>query len=168
MYSIKNALLIQQDLPSTEVNIFYIDIRAFGKNYEQFFRSAKDKGINFIKAKPVITGKGEDGSVLLRYEDQEGTGTIIEKEYDMVVLCLGMISAWNPKGVVNVPIQDDGFMKPAYPKIAPTLTDQEGVFIAGVASGPKDIVDTIIEAGAAATEAVNYLISQDQSNAAAA
>ena len=168
MYSIKNALLIQQDLPSTEINIFYIDTRAFGKNYEQFFKNAKDNGIRFTKARPVITGEGKDRNVLLRYEDQEGTGTIIEKEYEMVVLCLGMISAWNPEGIVNVPVQDDGFMKQAYPKIAPTLTDQEGIFIAGVVSGPKDIVDTIVEAGAAAMEAANYLKSREQSNDAAA
>lgn len=168
MYSIKNSLLIQQELPSVDINIFYIDIRAFGKNYEQFFRNAKDKGIKFIKAKPVITGQGKDGSVVLRYEDQEGRGNIIEKEYDLAVLCLAMIATWSPEGIVDVPLHVDGFMKPAYPKIAPTVTDVEGVFIAGVASGPKDIVDTIVEAGAAAMEASNYLKSQEQSQAEAA
>jgi heterodisulfide reductase subunit A2 len=157
MYSIKNALLIQSDLPRAEINIFYIDTRAFGKNYEQFLRKAKASGIKFTKAKPVIKENGTNQSVLLRYEDQEKTEGIIEEEYDLVVLSLAMVPAWNPGGKVAVNISEDGFMAAAFPKMSPALTHMEGVFIAGVASGPKDIVDTIIEAGAAAMEASNYL-----------
>ena len=67
MYAIKNALLIKQELPETEISIFYIDTRAFGKNYEQFFRKAQNSGINFIKAKPVILGEGRDQNIIVRY-----------------------------------------------------------------------------------------------------
>ena len=168
MYSIKNGLLIQQELPSAEITMFYIDTRAFGKNYEQFFRNAKDKGIKFIKAKPTISGSGKDRSVIIRYEDQEGPGGVVSEEYDMAVLCLAMISALSPNKISEIPVSDDGFMKSSFPKIAPTVTDMEGVFIAGTISGPKDIVDSIIEAGAAAMEAANYLKSLEQPQAVAA
>jgi heterodisulfide reductase subunit A2 len=157
MYSIKNALLIQSELPEVEISIFYIDTRAFGKNYEQFLRKAMAGGIKFIKAKPVITGSGLGQSVIVRYEDQEGADGIIEEEFDLAVLSLAIIPAWSPEGKVGINLSEDGFMTSAYPKMAPALTNMEGVFIAGVVSGPKDIVDTIIEAGAAAMEAANYL-----------
>lgn len=157
MYSIKNALLIQSDLPHAEISIFYIDTRAFGKNYEQFLRKAKDSGIKFIKAKPVIKASGPGQNVILRYEDQEDTVGIVEEEFDLAVLSLAMVPAWNPEGKVGVALSEDGFMSSAYPKMAPALTNMEGVFISGVVSGPKDIVDTIIESGAAAMEAANYL-----------
>lgn len=157
MYSIKNGLLIQQELPDTEITMFYIDTRAFGKNYEQFFQNARAKGIRFVKAKPVITGRGENDSVILRYENMEGPGNNIIEEFDMVILCLAITPAWNPSEITGVSISEDSFIKSVSPKLAPALTDTEGIFMAGIASGPKDIVDSIVEAGSAAMEASNYL-----------
>jgi len=168
MYSIKNSLLIQHELPDVEISIFYIDLRAFGKNYEPFLRNAMDKGIKFIKAKPIIKGSGPGQSVILRYEDQEGTEGIIEEEFDLVVLSLAIIPAWNPDGKVALNKTDDGFLAQARPRSAATLTNLEGVFIAGTISGPKDIVDSIIEAGAASMEASNFIKSLDQKNKTAA
>jgi heterodisulfide reductase subunit A2 len=168
MYSIKNALLIQSELPKVEIDIFYIDLRAFGKNYEQFLSKAKANGIKFIKAKPVIKEKAASQNVLLRYEDQERTEGIVEEEYDLVVLSLAIIPAWNPEGKVAVDMSEDGFMSSAFPKISPALTNMKGLFIAGVASGPKDIVDTIIESGAAAMEASNYIRELEQGSSKAA
>lgn len=159
MYSIKNAILIKQESPATEVSIFYMDIRAFGKNYEQFYRNAQSKGIKFIKGKARVSGEGRDQGVILRYEDIGGTGAILTKEFDMVILSLAIIPAWNPEGIINIPVANDGFLDSPLPKLAPSLTDEEGVFIAGISSGPKDIVDTIMEAGSAAMEAANYLES---------
>ena len=167
MYAIKNSLLIQQELPETKITIFYIDMRAFGKNYEQFYQNAKKKGIRFVKARPIIHSKGENDSVVLRYEDQEGNGNNLFEEFDMVVMSLAILPAWNPNKLTGVSIADDNFVKAPYPKMAPTLTDREGIFVAGIASGPKDIVDTIIEAGSAAMETSNYLKSLDSEKAAA-
>ena len=79
------------------------------------------------------------------------------REHDLTVLSLGILPEWNPMGVCPVSVDGDAFIKSIMPKIAPTLTDMEGVFVAGVAAGPKDIVDTIAEAGAAAMEASIYL-----------
>ena len=167
MYAIKNALLIQQELPETKITIFYIDMRAFGKNYEQFYQNAKKKGIRFVKAKPIIHSRGDNDSVILRYEDQEGNGDNVFEEFDMAVMSLAILPAWNPKELTGVSISDDNFVRAPYPKMSPTLTSKEGIFVAGIASGPKDIVDTIVEAGSAAMEAANYLKSLDSAKAAA-
>jgi len=73
------------------------------------------------------------------------------------VLSLGMIPGWNPDGVCPVTRDTDRFIKTIQPKLSPTLTDMDGVFVAGAAAGPKDIVDTITESGAAAVEAAKYM-----------
>jgi heterodisulfide reductase subunit A len=83
----------------------------------------------------------------------------VTREHDLVVLSLGMVPDWNPAGTCAVATAEDAFIQCMMPKVAPTLTSMEGVFVAGVAAGPKDIVDTIAEAGAAAMEASNYLIA---------
>jgi heterodisulfide reductase subunit A2 len=84
-----------------------------------------------------------------------------------VVLSLGMLPDWNPAKHCSVSRGKDGFIKQMQPKIAPTLTGMDGVFVAGVAAGPKDIVDTIAEAGAAATEASKYMAALEQGRRAA-
>jgi heterodisulfide reductase subunit A len=75
----------------------------------------------------------------------------------MVVLSPGILPAWNPKGVVAADTAEDGFLACTHPKLAPCRTKEEGIFVAGTASGPKDIPDSIVEAGAAAMEASIYL-----------
>ena len=125
-------------------------------------------GVEFVKAKPVIVGEGEDGGVLVRYEDQEGGGGGVTREHDLVSVSLAMVPAWNPAGVCNASVAGDGFIKSVNPKLSPVLTDMEGVFTAGVAAGPKDIVDTIVEAGAAAMEIANHLHKMAQSERVAA
>jgi len=157
MYAIKQAMLLSGALPLADLTLYYMDIRAFGKNYEQFYQNAKAMGIEFVKAKVARIDPAEDGNVSLRYEDMEGSGGLLRRTHDLVVLSLGMIPDWDPAGICSVSIDSDAFIKSSVPKIAPTLTDLEGVFASGTAVGPKDIVDTIAEAGAAAMEASKYL-----------
>jgi len=156
MYAIKQAMLLSGSLPLADITIYYMDIRAFGKGYEQFYQNAKAMGIEFVKGKVATIDAGENGSVMLRYEDQNGEG-IASANHDLVVLSLGMIPSWNPQGVCAVSSDSDHFIKTIHPKISPTLTDMDGVFVAGAAAGPKDIVDTITEAGSAAMEASKYM-----------
>ena len=157
MYAIKQAMLLSGAVPMADITIYYMDIRAFGKGYEQFFQNANAMGVEFIKGKVATIDPGENGSVKLQYEAQGAQGGIKTGEHDLVVLSLGMVAGWNPENACAVGTGNDAFIKTIQPKIAPTLTDMEGVFVAGVAAGPKDIVDTIVEAGAAAMEASNYL-----------
>ena len=164
MYAIKQAMLLSGSLALADITIYYMDIRAFGKGYEQFFQNAKAMGIEFVKAKVAKISQGENQYVQLRYEAEEEDGRLATRKHDLVVLSLGMVPEWNPAGTCAVSTDDDAFIKSAMPKIAPTITHMEGVFVAGVAAGPKDIVDTIAEAGAAATEASIYLneLKKDQ------
>lgn len=169
MYAIKQAMLLSGALPLADLTIYYMDIRAFGKNYEQFFQNAKAMGVEFVKAKPVVVGSSAEGAVRLRYEDQEGGGGGREREHDLVVMSLAMLPAadLDPTGL-GVGLGSDGFLGSVSPKLAPPLTDQEGVFAAGTALGPKDIVDTIVEAGAAASQAAAYLAARRAAGRAAA
>jgi heterodisulfide reductase subunit A len=150
-------MLLSGALPLADITIYYMDIRAFGKGYEQFYQNARAMGIEFVKAKVARIQQGEDQHVRLQYEAQEEDGGVATREHDLVVLSLGMVPEWNPSGICPVSTAADAFIKTTMPKIAPGVTDMPGVFTAGVAAGPKDIVDTIVEAGAAATEAAKYL-----------
>lgn len=161
MYAIKQAMLLSGAIPLADVTIYYLDIRAFGKGYEQFFQNAQAMGIQFVKSKPMLTGTGEGGSVMVRYEAQEEDGRIVTAEHDLMVLSLGLVPGWLPDGYCALSTGTDNFIKTVKPKLAPTLTDLPGVFVAGAAAGPKDIVDSIVEAGAAAMEASRYLAARN-------
>jgi heterodisulfide reductase subunit A len=167
MYAIKQAMLLSGALPLADLTIYYMDIRAFGKNYEQFYNNAKAMGVEFVKAKPIITGNDPDGSVVLRYEDQEGGSGPVNRQHDLVVLSLAMLPAFSPQEVLPISEATDGFLDVPSPKLAPALTDMEGVFTCGTAAGPKDIVDSIAEAGAAALGAAKYLTALRGGQAAA-
>jgi heterodisulfide reductase subunit A len=164
MYAIKQAMLLSGSLPLADITIYYMDIRAFGKGYEQFYQNAKAMGIEFVKSKVAAVDEGENGSVALHYEDPYRGGVVTEN-HDLVVLSLGMIPNWNPEGICPISSASDGFIQTVRPKIAPTRTDMKGVFVAGAAAGPKDIVDSIAEAGAAAMEAAKYLVETNRDRA---
>jgi heterodisulfide reductase subunit A len=157
MYAIKQAMLLSGSLPLADITIYYLDIRAFGKGYEQFFQNAQAMGVNFVKGKVAYLDPGDNGAVLVRYESQDAEGGVQIAEHDLVVLSLGMVPGWTPQGRCALSTGTDHFIKTVKPKLAPTLTDLDGVFVAGAAAGPKDIVDSIVEAGAAAMEASRYL-----------
>ena len=157
MYAIKQAMLLSGALPLADLTIYYLDIRAFGKGYEQFFQTAQAMGVNFVKGKVAYLDPGDNGSVRVRYESQEADGGVQVAEHDLVVLSLGLLPGWTPAGRCLLSTGPDNFIKTVKPRLAPALTDLEGVFVAGAAAGPKDIVDSIVEAGAAAMEAARYL-----------
>jgi heterodisulfide reductase subunit A len=163
MYAIKQAMLLSGSLPIADITIYYMDIRAFGKGYEQFYQNAKAMGIQFVKAKVGRISEDENHNPILRVERQEDCSQPEEVTHDLVVLSLGMVPAWIPDrdGIIPLEIGEDRFVRSVNEKITPSLTSMEGVFAAGTMTGPKDIVDTIVEAGAAATEAANYLRSQE-------
>jgi heterodisulfide reductase subunit A len=160
MYAIKQAMLLSGSLPIADITIYYMDIRAFGKGYEQFYQNAKAMGVEFVKAKVARISEDEGHNPILRIERQEaGTGPE-EVQHDLVVLSLGMVPAWKPSqgGLIAVEADTDGFLKSPSMKLNPALTTMDGVFAAGTATGPKDIVDAITDAGAAAMAASNYLV----------
>ena len=157
MYAIKQAMLLSGSLPLVDITIYYMDIRAFGKGFEQFFQNAKAMGIEFVKAKVARIREDEDQNPIVRIEVMEGDGRVEERKHDMVVLSLGLLPGWDPAGLIPVETAEDGFIRCVDPLLAPSRTTVEGVFVAGAAAGPKDIPDSIVEAGAAAMEAAIYL-----------
>ena len=156
MYAIKQAMLLSGALPLADITIYYMDIRAFGKGYEQFYQNAKAMGIEFVKAKVGRIDAGENGQAMVRFERQDGSGTDTAS-HDLVVLSMGMVPGWNPAGICPVSKDTDHFITSVQPKISPVLTDMDCIFTAGAAAGPKDIVDTITESGSAAMEAAKFM-----------
>ncbi|MCB9000448.1 MAG: CoB--CoM heterodisulfide reductase iron-sulfur subunit A family protein [Bacteroidales bacterium] len=161
MYSIKQAQLLMGALPLADITIYYMDIRAFGKGYEEFYQQAKSMGVNFIKGKVAKVTPKEDnsGNLILRYEDV-ATGKLKEVKHDLVVLSVGVLPN---SGIVKtftnqkLELDDQRFIKQVDELVSPSLTSIEGVFVAGTAAGPKDIPDSILSAGSAASEAASYI-----------
>ena len=160
MYAIKQAMLISGSLPLADITIYYMDIRAFGKGYEQFFQNAQAMGVEFVKAKVASIREDEDQNPVVRVELIEDDSRVVERTYDLVVLSVGMQPAYNPQALYGVPVNGDRFMAVSEPNITPCGTDLPGIFVTGTASGPMDIVDSIIMAGAAASEAIAYIYEQ--------
>ena len=148
-------------LPMADITIYYIDIRAFGKGYEEFFQQAKSMGVNFVKAKVArIHGKDEkSGDVLVRIENIE-TGQVKEMQHDLVVLSVGIKPDHEIAKVFQgeeLEIDEFQFIRQSDPLINPARTSIEGVFVAGTSAAPMDIPDSILSAGSAASEVAAYL-----------
>lgn len=161
MYSIKQAQLLMGALPMADITIYYIDIRAFGKGYEEFFQEAKSMGVNFVKGKVAkIRAKDHpNGDLVVRYEDI-ATGIVKEAKHDVVVLSVGVVPNKNvPAMFTNEVLKLDEFkfVQQTDELLNPALTSIEGVFVAGTAAGPKDIPDSILSAGCAASEVAAYI-----------
>ena len=161
MYSTKQAQLLMGALPMADVSLYYINIRAFGKGYNEFYLQAKDMGANYVKGKIGSIAEKENGNLILRYEDI-ATGKVTESEHDLVVLSVGLLA--NPeisKTFKNEKLSLDALNYIDQTDIlsSPARTSIEGVFVAGTASAPMDIPDSIMSAGAAASETSSYLKS---------
>ncbi len=162
MYSIKQAQLLMGALPTADITIYYIDIRAFGKGYDEFYEQAKGMEIEFIKGKIAKITKKKDGSgnLLLRYEDIEGGGIVKEAEHDLVVLSVGILPNTEISSSFNkekLELDNFNYIKQIDELTSPAKTNIEGIFVAGTASGPMDIPDSILSAGDASAEATSYM-----------
>ncbi|HNW49340.1 MAG TPA: CoB--CoM heterodisulfide reductase iron-sulfur subunit A family protein [Bacteroidales bacterium] len=159
MYSIKQAQLLMGALPMADITLYYIDIRAFGKGYDEFYEQAVGMGVRFVKGKVGRITEKENGNLTLRYEDI-ATGKLKESEHDLVVLSVGVKPNSEPADIFTshkLELDSLKFVKQSDPLLSPAKTTIEGVFVAGTATGPKDIPDSILSAGAASTEAISYL-----------
>jgi heterodisulfide reductase subunit A-like polyferredoxin len=159
MYSIKQAQLLMGALPLADITIYYIDIRAFGKGYEEFFEQAKGMGVRFVKGKVARIEPAEDGNVVLHFEDIEGGG-VQTAEHDLAVLSVGLSA--NPDAFGLFPpgaLAADAFryVKEVDEDLDPGRTSLDGVFVAGTASAIRDIPDTILHSGAAVAQVASYL-----------
>jgi len=157
MYAIKQAMLLSGALPLADITLYYMDIRAFGKGYEQFYQNAKAMGIEFIKGKVARITEDKYQNPIVRVELVDEASRVVERQHDLVVLSVGMLPGYNPQALYGVPVAEDGFVEIPNCNLMPTVTTQEGIFVTGTAGGPMVIVDSIITAGAAAAETAAYL-----------
>jgi heterodisulfide reductase subunit A len=164
MYAIKQSMLLSGSLPLADITIYYMDIRAFGKGYEQFYQNAKAMGVEFVKGKVAKITEDEEHNPIVRVELMEDGAHVVEHKHDLVVLSVGLMPGYDPQEVYGVGIADDGFVRLPSANLSPSLTSREGIFVAGTASGPMDIVDSIMTAGAAAAEASAYLEALQENN----
>lgn len=159
MYSIKQAQLLMGALPMADVTIYYLHIRAFGKGFNEFYAQAQDMGVEFMKGKVGKINEKENGNLVLRYEDIEA-GVVKEAEHDMVILSVGVLPNLGMEEVFDnerLKLDPFHFVDQADVLASPAKTSIEGVFVSGTASGPMDIPDSILSAGAASAEATSYL-----------
>jgi len=135
-----------------------MDIRTFGKGYEQFYQNARAMGIEFVKGKVAKISEDEDLNPMVGVELIDDGSRVVERQHDLIVLSVGMVPAYNPQQMYGVPIDsEDGFVRLPAPNLSPSVTDRPGIFVTGTAAGPMDIVDSIVLAGTAAAETAAYL-----------
>jgi len=160
MYSLKQAQLLMGALPLADITIYYIDIRAFGKGYDEFYEQAKGMGVYFVKGKVARIEEKENQNLLVHYEDIEGNGGMKQAEHDLVVLSVGLLptpDALNLFRDRQLEADPFSYVKEIDEDLEPGKTSIDGVFVAGAASASRDIPDSILHSGAAAAQVAAYL-----------
>lgn len=157
MYSLKYSHLVKEKIEDAEVYQFYIDMRCFGKEYEEFYERLSNEGVNFVRGKVAqVTDRAineeEKGKLVVMAEDSL-LGIVIRVPVDMVILSTAIEPRSDAEDIArlfNISRSADGFFLERHPKLDPVATLTEGVFVVGCAQGPKDIPDTVAQASAAA------------------
>jgi heterodisulfide reductase subunit A len=160
MYATKQARQYKEKHPEAQIYIFYMDIRAFGKGYEEFYESAaREYGITYIRGRIAEVAEDDEHNIVIRAEDTL-LQIPVEVKVDMLVLSTGLEARSDADAVgslLSVQRSSDGFFMEAHPKLKPVDTLTNGIFVAGVAQGPKDIPDTVAQAKGAASSAATLM-----------
>jgi heterodisulfide reductase subunit A len=154
MYTAKQASLAKDRIPEARVTICYLDIRAFGKGYEQFYEQVQKKGVLYRKGIPSEIYQ-RSGKLIVKADD-ELLGELYEEEADLVVLATGLTQredANRIRSLLKLSQSPDRFYLEAHPKLRPLDTATDGIFLAGTCQGPKDISDTLSQAHGTASRA---------------
>jgi len=158
MYALKEAILAKRANTDVDVTIFYKDIRAFGKDSYRYYLEARDRyGVKFIRCRvPVIKEEPQTGNILLIARTDDGK--LVKQRFELVVLSTGQVPPPQFAGLgrtLGIELNRWGFCQTG--EFSPVKTSREGVYVCGSASAPKDIADTLIEAGAAACQVSELL-----------
>ena len=156
MYSLKQAHQVR-DKTGAAVYDFYIDMRAFGKAYEEFYARVQEEGITFVRGRGTEVQVLPDGKLRVKAEDTL-LGRLVAVDVDMVILATAVephSDASQVAGLFGLGRTPDGFFAEAHPKLRPVETSTGGIFLAGACQGPRDVPDTVTHAGAAAMELVS-------------
>ncbi len=160
MYSLKQAFLLKKML-GIDVSIYYTDIRATGKGYEELYWRDQEAGVVFLRGKVAEVWKSNNGKLVVLAEDTL-TGTVTEEEFDLVALATPMVPPQGLKELADkmkVAVGEDGFVQEKHPKLDPVDSLVTGIFACGCGLSPKDVRDTVSDALGAASKASLFLKS---------
>jgi heterodisulfide reductase subunit A len=164
MYATKEASITVENNPDIETSIFYMDLRAYGKDFQQYYKKAEKMGVQYVRSRPSNVYENPDHSITLVYEDTL-TGKVEEQVVDLLVLSTAVVpSPGNAKlaSVLGIEVDENGFFLQKDILLEPMKSTREGIFIAGCAQAPKDIPDSVAQASGAACKAVIPLKNRER------
>jgi len=159
MNTIKGTLGLKEHYPDMEITVFYIDIRAFGKGFEDLFNRSKRLGVKYIRGLPGSVEELPDQTMRVAVENT-AIGKIQFHKFDMLVLAIGMqpaIGTRRLQKMLGLQLTPDGYYLEAHPKLLPVDAATRGIFFAGCAEGPKDIKESVTQGTAAAGRAARLM-----------
>ncbi len=159
MNTIKSTLMLKENYPDMEIKVFYIDIRAFGKGFEDLYLRSRRLGVQYLRGLPGKVEETPDKSFRVAVENTS-TGGLERYDLDMLILALGFkpsSGARKLQEMLGLQLTSDGFFLEAHPKLQPVDAATRGVFYAGCAEGPKDIKESVTQASAAAARAIRLM-----------
>lgn len=164
MNTIKETLLLADHYPNSRSTVFYTDIRAPGKGFEELYRRSRDVGVRYIRGLPGLVEEDPETQDLIVHVENTTTGRLERHRLDLVVLAVGFVPRKHGGNgsreigqVLSLSHTADGFVMEAHPKLKPVDAPTRGVYFAGCIEAPKDIKDSVTQAGAAAARAGNLL-----------
>ena len=156
MQAMKNAMLIREKHPEIAVTVFYMDVRAYGKGYEEYYERAKGVGVKFLRGMPSDIRADKNGTGLSFQVENSETGEIEVLRPGLVVLSVGIEPSAATMALaekLGLPIEESGFLRSLHDAVDTAGTVRPGIFVAGAAVAPKDIPDSVASGGAAAMRA---------------
>ncbi|MFW2366387.1 MAG: hydrogenase iron-sulfur subunit, partial [Desulforhopalus sp.] len=159
MNTIKSTLVLKEHYPSIEIKVFYIDIRAFGKGFEELYNRSRSLGVHYLRGLPGSVEEQGDGGLRVAVENT-ATRRVEFHELDMLVLAVGVEPSSGTQRLqemLGLQLTPDGFYLEAHPKLLPVDAATRGIFYAGCAEGPKDIKESVTQGSAAAVRAVRLM-----------
>jgi heterodisulfide reductase subunit A len=163
MNTVKDSLLLKDHYPDTDITVFYMDIRAFGKGFEDLYQRSKQVGVRYVRGLPGRVREDPATRNLLVTVENTTANRLEDHELDMLILSLGFVPPGDQgalKQLLTLSTTSDGFFLEAHPKLRPVDAPTRGVFLAGCAEAPKDIRDSVTQASAAAARA-QTILNQD-------
>ena len=164
MYGIKLGIMAKEHNPETEVTIYYADVRAFGKGYEEFYQMARKRyGIHFVNGRVGEIMEDRETHNLSLMSDDIVNNKLVKAEHDLIVLSPGIQPSNCSESVyeqIGVSLDDEGFVEDAHPFLGPVNTRNRGIFVCGCSDGPKDIPDSVAAGSAAAMKATIILAGE--------
>jgi heterodisulfide reductase subunit A len=166
MNTVKQTLLMSDHYPGSESIVYYMDIRAFGKGFEDLYRRSREEGVRYLRGLPGNVKEDPETHDLIVDVENTVSGRIEQHRLDMLVLAVGLVPRkFEGNGNGKRPIDEilslshtsDGFVMEAHPKLKPVDAPTRGVYFAGTVEAPKDVKDTVTQAGAASGRASNLL-----------